>query len=637
MKIKLGYQYFIAAGLIAIIMFFAYLNMSNELDLIASKHSDILKTQQVDELKSCQTIISNIREKLNFYFLLISLVAFLLAIYFSVRFFKNFKVFQKNLRNLSKLEFDNFQAFRQKYIKDELNEFNENLLLVFNELKRNILVHKKLVQTLMKVSAAGTEEQTYKVLVKEAKEILNVKYSAFSIFNENKKVVKFYTEGLSEEQIKRIGNYPEGKGLLGYLHESGEILMIEDIRKHPRSYGFPSGHPEMKTLLAAPLILDGISYGNLYVSEKNDGGFFDDYDKEIIEILAVYAANIIRTFKANDEIKKRTQVLQSDTEKISEVINRLKEKDFAFNKDYIFEDLFIKEIYSNLSKMRESVKEAFLKVKNLVDNLASASAEISATTEELAATSIEESNQISEIAAATDEMNTNIRSNAESASITAEKANNNGRIVKENVEQIGKTIEKINQIALFVTEASQKLEQLGKASESINDILQVIDDIADQTNLLALNAAIEAARAGEHGRGFAVVADEVRKLAERSSKSTKEIAEIIKNIQNETASVIETMNIGKKEVDEVIKLADTSRASLNQMFQNIQIVIQNVGQIAAANEQQSAVSKEVAKRVESITNTIRESTQAISQIAEAANDLSKLAAELQDSVDKFKL
>ena len=637
MKIKIGIQYFIAAGIISIIMFYVYFSLISDMQNISEKHLEIMKKGTVEELNVCQNIIEELKNSINFYGLLICFTAFAAAAFFSYRFFRYFKTFEKNLKNISNLKVDNLIKFNSNYIKDELVEFNEELLVFATEIDNRIKKQRNLISAFLKINSARSSEEAYKILVKSVKEIFKVKYVAFSIFNENKKIEQFYTEGMTEEEIRLIGNYPQGKGILGYIHETKEILMLDDISKHPKSYGFPPNHPQMKTLLAAPLILNDVSYGNLYLSEKEDGTTFNEGDKETLEIIAMYTSNLIRKIDINEEIKNKKETLQKDSENIGELIQKLKEKNFAFEKQIELKDEFMLDIYENIDVMKNSVKQAFIKVKNLVDSLASASAEISATTEELAATSVEESNQISEIAAATDEMNTNIRSNAESASITAEKANNNGRIVKENVEQIGKTIEKINQIAAFVTDASQKLEQLGKASESINDILQVIDEIADQTNLLALNAAIEAARAGEHGRGFAVVADEVRKLAERSSKSTKEIADIIKNIQSETSKVIQTMTNGKKEVDEVIKLADMSRASLNQMFQNIQIVIQNISQIAAANEEQSAVSKEVAKRVETITTTIQESTRAISQIAEAANDLSKLAADLQEEVGQFKL
>jgi methyl-accepting chemotaxis protein len=165
----------------------------------------------------------------------------------------------------------------------------------------------------------------------------------------------------------------------------------------------------------------------------------------------------------------------------------------------------------------------------------------------------------------------------------------------------------------------------------------VIDDIADQTNLLALNAAIEAARAGEQGRGFAVVADEVRKLAERTTKATKEIAAMIKTIQKDTAGAVESMGEGTKKVDEGIQLADKAGSSLQEIVQISQRVTDMVAQIAAASEQQSSASEQISKNVEAISAVTGQTASGTQQIARAAEDLNRLTDNLQGYLAKFKL
>ena len=157
--------------------------------------------------------------------------------------------------------------------------------------------------------------------------------------------------------------------------------------------------------------------------------------------------------------------------------------------------------------------------------------------------------------------------------------------------------------------------------DQIGEIIGVIDDIADQTNLLALNAAIEAARAGEQGRGFAVVADEVRKLAERTTKATKEIAGMIKKIQSDTTGAVQSMEEGTQEVERGIALADKAGTSLKEIVGVSQKVTDMVTQIAAASEEQSSASEQISKNVEAISKVTSETAQGTQQIARAAEDL----------------
>jgi methyl-accepting chemotaxis protein len=234
-----------------------------------------------------------------------------------------------------------------------------------------------------------------------------------------------------------------------------------------------------------------------------------------------------------------------------------------------------------------------------------------------------------------EEMTKTIMETTKNSSIAADSAKNSGSTAKEGGKVVAETIEGMNRIADVVRSSAETVQALGKSSDQIGEIVQVIDDIADQTNLLALNAAIEAARAGEQGRGFAVVADEVRKLAERTTKATKEIAGMIKQIQKDTSNAVISMSKGTEEVEKGKALADKAGESLKEIILGAVKVVDVITQVAAASEEQSSTSEEISRSIEAINNVTRESTAGIQQIAKASEDLSRLTVNLQDLIGKF--
>lgn len=319
-----------------------------------------------------------------------------------------------------------------------------------------------------------------------------------------------------------------------------------------------------------------------------------------------------------------------------ECAERIGSGDLTVSLNYDVKDE-IGQLYGAMAQMSDKLKAMITGVLESSHSVADAAGQISSSTEQMAAGAHEQTSQAGEVASAVEEMTKTIIENSRNASSAAETAKQAREAAEKGGAIVAKTVTGMRTIAGVVKGSAEMVQELGKSSQQIGDIIGVIDDIADQTNLLALNAAIEAARAGEQGRGFAVVADEVRKLAERTTKATKEIASMIKKIQTDTDGAVASMEEGTKQVDDGIKLADLAGSSLDEIVQISQKVTDMVSQIAAASEQQSSASEQISKNVDAISAVTGETASGTQQIARAAEDLNRLTGELQSYVAKFKL
>jgi methyl-accepting chemotaxis protein len=285
----------------------------------------------------------------------------------------------------------------------------------------------------------------------------------------------------------------------------------------------------------------------------------------------------------------------------------------------------------------DKVHTIIRQVSDATREVASAATEIAASSEQMSSGMREQTGQAQQVSAAIEEMSSTVIEVARKSADAAGSANTAGQQATEGGHVVTQTIEGMQAIAVVVNESAASILELGKRGEQIGNIISVINDIADQTNLLALNAAIEAARAGEHGRGFAVVADEVRKLAERTTHATKEVAESITAIQRETGAAVQKMNAGTERVGKGVVLAQQAGNSLETIVAGAQTVSGMIQSIAAASEQQSAAAEQIARNVEAISAVTRQSSDGASQAAAAATQLSAKSEQLQHLVGQFKI
>lgn len=294
-------------------------------------------------------------------------------------------------------------------------------------------------------------------------------------------------------------------------------------------------------------------------------------------------------------------------------------------------------VKSSINQVAESLTTAITNLRDSVEATASAANQILSSAAEMAAGAKEQSQQATEVANAVEEMTKTILETARNTIIAAEASRSAGEVGQEGGIVVLETIEGMNKLSEVVRNSAEKVKELGKNSDQIGEIVQVIDDIADQTNLLALNAAIEAARAGEHGRGFAVVADEVKKLAERTTKATKEIAVMIKQIQKDLEISVVSMNEGKEEVTKGLEKAQKAGRSLERIIIQSEKVVDIVSQVATASEEQTSVSENISKSIETISNVTHQNATGVQEIARAADNLNSLTVNLQTLILKFKI
>ena len=297
----------------------------------------------------------------------------------------------------------------------------------------------------------------------------------------------------------------------------------------------------------------------------------------------------------------------------------------------------IGQLTGAFTRMVDNLLIIIRQISSTSSQVAAASNQLQSTAERIASGAEEVASQAGTVATAGEEMSATSGDIAQNCQMAAEGAQRASQAASDGATVVERTVAVMGQIAEKVQESAKTVESLGERSDQIGAIIGTIEDIADQTNLLALNAAIEAARAGEQGRGFAVVADEVRALAERTTRATKEIGEMIKAIQRETKGAVAAMEQGVQQVESGTVEAAKSGDALRDILAQVNDVAMQVNQIATAAEEQTATTSEISNNMMKITEVVQQTSQGAHESATAAAQLNGNAEELQRLLRQFKL
>ncbi len=297
----------------------------------------------------------------------------------------------------------------------------------------------------------------------------------------------------------------------------------------------------------------------------------------------------------------------------------------------------IGDMAQSYNRFLERLHQAISQINEIASKVADSSREISVSSHQMAASAQKQAEQTAGIATATEEMSATVLDVTRNTHSAADFSTSLKTSVMDGGEVIRQAIEGIKSVAKTLDEASGTISDLSHESTKIGEVASVINDIAEQTNLLALNAAIEAARAGEQGRGFAVVADEVRKLAERTTEATGEIAGMISSIQKESENVASSMKRGIKEAETGVVLANSAGEALEKIVSGIEEITAMISQIATASQEQSSTIELITENVQQVSGVTNDFATGMNQSADSSEKLDQLAKQMSQLVGQFKI
>ncbi|MCQ4279312.1 methyl-accepting chemotaxis protein [Pseudomonas stutzeri] len=331
-----------------------------------------------------------------------------------------------------------------------------------------------------------------------------------------------------------------------------------------------------------------------------------------------------------------TQMIVKPLQEVVAVARRVADGDLSTNLTVDRRDE-LGQLMQAMQQMSESLRSLLTRLSDGIAQLATAAEQMSAVTEQTSVGVGQQKLETDQVATAMNEMTATVQDVARNAETAAHSASSADIQAQQGRSVVRQTIEHIEELARSVGESAESIERLKHHSAGIGNVLDVIKSVADQTNLLALNAAIEAARAGEAGRGFAVVADEVRSLARRTQQSTSEIEQLIVALQTGTEGAVQVMGKSCDLADQTVEAAQLAGEALTAINDAVSSIQQMNQQIATASEQQSAVAEEINRSVSKIRDVADQSAAATEQTSAASSDLARLGGELQAQVSRFRL
>ncbi len=296
----------------------------------------------------------------------------------------------------------------------------------------------------------------------------------------------------------------------------------------------------------------------------------------------------------------------------------------------------IGHLLQSLEKMRVDLAATIREIVNAADSVASSSAHLSTAAQQVAVSSETQSQSTASAAAAVEELTVSIDHVGSSSDDASQRAGESEHMALDSAREVDQASRQIIDVARRVEDTAQQIQTLSEQVQKIGNVTVVIREVADQTNLLALNAAIEAARAGEQGRGFAVVADEVRKLAERTTHSVQEIASMISAIQGEALTAVGSMQSSRAVVSEVVASAERASASMQGIRSAAETMQSAIVGISEALREQRSASVELSRNVEAIAQMSEENSSAVASVSETARRLVGVSGQLKTSVSRFR-
>jgi methyl-accepting chemotaxis protein len=445
------------------------------------------------------------------------------------------------------------------------------------------------------------------------------------------------------DELEKLLYKPEGKAMLAEIREKRKayvasfsgVAKLLDAGKDAEASKMMASEtvPALDALLAS---VDKLIRFQGQILEQTGKDAHETYiwSRNILMLFLALLA-VVAVVLATWIIRAVTRPLGAEPDDAKAVVTRIAQGDLT--QDIVLRQGDNDSLLAAMRHMQVSLRKLIGELKANADGVASAAHQLSSASEQLAIGTAQQSEAASSMAAAVEEMTVSINHVSDSANEarqvtdeTGEQSNNGKRVIEE-------TVAEMKEISRTVAEASETIHAVGENSQKISSIVQVIKDVADQTNLLALNAAIEAARAGEQGRGFAVVADEVRKLAERTAQATTEIGDMIGAVQSSAQVAVGTMQQAVGRVEGGVAMAHRAGESMSGISDGAERVVSAVNEISSALKEQSVASNEIASSVEKIAQMSEENSAATREAADTARQLEALAVGTRNAVSQFRV